>query len=70
MRRSLMEDYMISPEIVQACETEIKDQCDGMERNGKTLHCLMDAARMKKNNKEGGGEVMQAKCMRQVHEKR
>jgi len=64
MRRSLMEDYLISPEIVQACEREIKEQCDGMERNGKTLHCLMDAARNTRNRQEADG--MQPKCLRQL----
>ena len=65
MRRSLMEDYMISPEIVQACEREIKEQCDGMERNGKTLHCLMDQAR-KRSSRLEGNEAMQPKCLRRV----
>ena len=50
MRRSLLEDYKISPNIVTACDLEIKNYCgNGLQREGKTLHCLMDLARPKKN---------------------
>lgn len=50
MRKSLMEDYKISPDIVSACEAEIKDHCGGgLQREGKTLHCLMDLARPKRD---------------------
>ena len=49
MRRSLMEDYQISPDIVNSCNEEIIE-C-GMHREGKTLHCLMSLARPKKGDK-------------------
>ena len=52
VRHSLMEDYQISPEIVSSCQSEIRDQCDGMKRQGKTIHCLMDLARPKKLGKD------------------
>lgn len=45
MRKSLLEDYMISPNIVSQCSKEIQRDCGGMHRGGKTLHCLMDLTR-------------------------
>ncbi|XP_013408738.1 Golgi apparatus protein 1 isoform X2 [Lingula anatina] len=45
-RRSLMEDYQLTPEVAKDCSTEVTQYCDGgTERGGKTLHCLMDLAR-------------------------
>ena len=44
-RKSLMEDYQLSPELAHHCAEAIKDNCKGgMERGGKTLHCLMGLA--------------------------
>ncbi|XP_006822431.2 Golgi apparatus protein 1-like, partial [Saccoglossus kowalevskii] len=40
-RKSLMEDYMINPDIILSCRTEIDTNCNGLQREGKTLHCLM-----------------------------
>ena len=49
MRKSLMNDYKISPDIVADCATEIQNSCNGgLQREGKTLHCLMDLARPNK----------------------
>ena len=45
MRKSLMSDYQISPEIVKDCANEIKEHCGKLHRNGKTLHCLMKLAK-------------------------
>ncbi|CAE1332042.1 GLG1 [Acanthosepion pharaonis] len=46
MRKSIMEDFQISPEIVVHCDKEIRDHCGGgSNKEGKTLHCLMDLAR-------------------------
>lgn len=46
-RKMLMEDFHLSPEIVNGCAKEIHDFCDGLEFGGKTIHCLMDQARLK-----------------------
>ncbi len=53
MRKSLLEDYKISPSVTAACDLEIRDQCGGgLQREGKTLHCLMDLARPQKMRKD------------------
>jgi len=46
IRRELMEDYSISPELVANCADEIEYFCapTKTEKNGKTIHCLMKAA--------------------------
>lgn len=45
-RRSLMEDYHLSPSVVHNCESDIAKFCrDRLEGNGRTIHCLMDHAR-------------------------
>ncbi|KAL4235223.1 glycogenin glucosyltransferase glg1 [Mactra antiquata] len=45
LRRSLMEDYQITPEIVTRCNNEISHYCNnGEQRGGRTIHCLMEYA--------------------------
>lgn len=45
-RRSLMEDYQLSPSVVRACENDISKFCnEKLEGNGRTIHCLMEHAR-------------------------
>ncbi|XP_074644298.1 Golgi apparatus protein 1-like isoform X2 [Tubulanus polymorphus] len=66
-RRSLMQDYQISPEVVTDCASELKNHCDnGFKREGKTIHCLMDLARPRKY--EGGkltfSTEITKKCLR------
>ncbi|CAH1270213.1 GLG1 [Branchiostoma lanceolatum] len=41
MRRQLMSDFQISPEIVLNCRKEIEDLCSGLQKEGRTIHCLM-----------------------------
>lgn len=43
-RRMLMEDYRLSPEIVNSCKNETQIYCKGYEVGGKTIHCLMNQA--------------------------
>lgn len=65
MRRSLLEDYQITPSLVRACSSEIKDSCGGgLQREGKTLHCLMDLAR--KTEKQEGPDFISVACRKQV----
>lgn len=73
-----MDDYQINPEIVANCDDEIKKYCNGgLERGGKTIHCLMDVARKKPPPKRKGGrggavemamenKVLESKCLRAV----
>lgn len=48
IRKSLMEDYKVNPEIVTLCGNDIEQYCKGLRREGKTLHCLMERAMKKK----------------------
>lgn len=50
-RKMLMEDFRLSPEIVENCKTEIASICNGLEAGGKTIHCLMEHARKRKKNR-------------------
>lgn len=43
-RRMLMEDYNLSPEIVNLCKNETQMYCKGYAIGGKTIHCLMNQA--------------------------
>ncbi|CAD5121834.1 unnamed protein product [Dimorphilus gyrociliatus] len=51
LKRELLEDYSITPEIMLNCQSEIKGICKGLERNGKTLHCLMKASILNENHR-------------------
>ena len=63
LRSELMQDYKISPELVSACEKEIKEYCDGgLELDGATIECLMENS-MKMRNKE---DAFRASCSAQV----
>nr|XP_023023092.1 Golgi apparatus protein 1 [Leptinotarsa decemlineata] len=43
-RRMLMDDYRLSPEIVNSCKNETATFCHGFEVGGRTIHCLMNHA--------------------------
>ncbi|XP_062582222.1 Golgi apparatus protein 1-like isoform X2 [Saccostrea cucullata] len=66
LRQELMEDYSISPEILSDCKTEIQESCDkGLERGGKTIHCLMDLARPDRDQRgHKQHKPITAKCRR------
>lgn len=59
-RKIMMEDYRLSPEIVDGCSLEISKFCSGLEVGGKTIHCLMDHARLKNKNKRIGDSCQRA----------
>lgn len=44
-RKMLMDDYRLSPELMQNCANDITTLCNGIETGGKTIHCLMKNAR-------------------------
>lgn len=44
VRRGLLEDYRISPLLVDRCKDDVKVHCSGVPRR-EVLHCLMDVAR-------------------------
>merc|ERR1719187_136158 len=51
-RRQLMEDYQVSPELVRDCSDDISENCNGLGREGKTIHCLMKIAMDKPEGRE------------------
>lgn len=51
-RKMLMEDFRLSPEIVDGCKDEIDRFCKGI--GSKTIHCLMDHARFRNHNRKIG----------------
>ncbi len=60
-RRMLMEDYELSPNLVMSCEDEIRENCGGgLEKGGKTLHCLFGLA------KKIGEKNIKKECLKQV----
>lgn len=48
VRRSLLEDYSITPELANACQYEISKLCQNVAQR-QTIHCLMDLARPSKS---------------------
>ena len=64
VRRSLVEDYEVNPQLVRDCSHEIEKHCGGgLHRGGRTIHCLMNLARSKKPDDDS---VMSARCIRTV----
>lgn len=59
-RKMLMEDYRLSPEILDGCSKEITSYCKGVEFGGKTIHCLMDHARLRYKGKRIGDVCLRA----------
>ncbi|CAH0726486.1 unnamed protein product, partial [Brenthis ino] len=47
-RKMLMDDYRLSPELMQNCANDITMLCKGIEAGGRTIHCLMEHARPRK----------------------
>lgn len=51
-RKMLMEDYRLSPELMQNCANDILSLCKGIEAGGKTIHCLMEHARPRRRKEK------------------
>lgn len=62
-RKMLMEDYRLSPEIVNDCKNETQLYCKGYAYGGKTIHCLMQQA-LKQGNSEN--LRLSERCLRAV----
>ena len=57
IRREMMEDYSVSPELVANCANEIESHCgESKRRQGGTIHCLM------KLITQAGQKVVGEKC--------
>lgn len=59
-RKILMEDYRLSPEIVNGCANDIPTFCRGLEVGGLTIHCLMDHTRSRKKKSRVSAECQRA----------
>ena len=47
-RKTLLLDYRLSANIVHYCADEISEKCNGgVEKNGKTLQCLLNNVKLK-----------------------
>jgi Golgi apparatus protein 1 len=65
-RKAIMADYKINGEVADACADEITNYCGGgVERGGKTLHCLMRKARVFLTKKNSDISI-NANCIAQV----
>ncbi|XP_008555491.1 Golgi apparatus protein 1 [Microplitis demolitor] len=60
-RKMLMEDYSLSPEIVDSCAKDISDHCNGLKDGGVTIHCLMKHIKTRKK-----GSQVSVECQRAV----
>ena len=60
----------MSPSLMTACESDITEFCGGgVERGGKTIHCLMEHARPHFGNVRGRavhGSTITKSCMIEV----
>ena len=64
VRKSLVEDYELNPQLVRDCSHEIKKHCGGgLHKEGRTVHCLMNLAMSKKSE---DNQEMSATCVRTV----
>merc|ERR1712098_123201 len=56
IRREMMEDFNISPELVANCGTEIDEHCADTKKKmkGQTIHCLMKLATDESDHKKIG----------------
>uniref|UniRef100_T1J4W1 Golgi apparatus protein 1 n=1 Tax=Strigamia maritima TaxID=126957 RepID=T1J4W1_STRMM len=62
-RRSVIEDFKISPDAVNACQNDIARLCsDKLEGNGKTIHCLMEHAKPTTRKKKR----ISQQCMKEI----
>lgn len=60
-RKLLMEDYRLSPEIVDGCANDITTFCNSLEVGGTTIHCLMEHTRPRRKKSR-----VTTKCQRAV----
>ena len=67
LRRSLLEDYEISPEVAKSCQNEIQEQCREAPHR-QMIHCLMDLARKSKLPRRSGKKRVSPECFIEVIE--
>ena len=68
VRRSLLEDYRISPLVEASCEADVRNHCSDVEHR-QVIHCLMDVARRQSRRPHAAaaaGKPLSKSCYRQV----
>jgi len=66
VRRSLLEDYRISPAVEQNCADDVKAHCGSVTRRD-VVHCLMDIARHQyRHQTDDGDKRLTAACYTEV----
>lgn len=58
LRKALMSDYRMNPEVVTSCRFEIQKLCANLDAGGQTIHCLMSAV--------ANGRINTQECIRSV----
>ena len=64
-RKMLLSDYQLNPNVVKYCQNEINTVCNGLERNGKTLNCLMKKM-IGEKKKETQDSAFNARCFQEL----
>lgn len=65
-RRNLVEDYKLTPNLVDACKEEI-DFCKNTELGGQILHCLMKYSKGKRHRGDAHTRKrVSSKCQREI----
>ncbi len=63
-RQLLMDDYRLSPEVVNRCSNDIDEYCKFLEKGGKTIHCLLENSRPRGRRQK----TVSAGCQRAVRD--
>jgi len=53
LRKSLLEDFQITPEVVHNCQAEITKFCGQIDEQGGTIGCLMENANKHQRQRQG-----------------
>lgn len=59
-RKMLLEDYQLSPDLIQSCQKDIPKFCSNLDANGRTIHCLMEHAKPRRKKEQR----ISAECQR------
>ncbi|XP_054162657.1 Golgi apparatus protein 1-like [Oppia nitens] len=66
-RRNLMDNYNLTPDLVSACDNDIQEFCSGLEKGGKTLHCLMKHTKRSRGKGMKRGQIT-SQCRRSLED--
>lgn len=66
-RKSLIEEYKLTPSLVAACHDDIEKFCNPIGHGSQTLHCLMKHASSKRYHNKNQEQIT-SKCQREVEQ--